>query len=76
LGVRIALADGRVIKAGGKVVKNVAGYDMTRLVAGSLGTLGVVTEVSLRLRPLPADLRTLLFAFPDMEGALATAEEQ
>ncbi|MFB3826309.1 MAG: FAD-binding oxidoreductase [Bryobacteraceae bacterium] len=74
LGVRVALADGRVIKCGGKVVKNVAGYDMTRLVAGSLGTLGVITEVSLRLRPLPADRRTLLFAFPDMEGALAAAE--
>ncbi len=55
LGVRIALADGRVVKCGGKVVKNVAGYDMTRLVAGSLGTLGVITEVSMRLRPLPPD---------------------
>ena len=52
LGVRLALPDGRVIKAGGKVVKNVAGYDMPKLVIGSLGTIGIVTEVSLRLRPV------------------------
>ncbi len=75
LGVRVALADGRVVKAGGKVVKNVAGYDLTRLVAGSLGTLGVITEVSLRLRPLPADSRTLLFPFPGADAALNAAEQ-
>ena len=74
LGVRLALADGRVIKAGGKVVKNVAGYDMPKLVIGSLGTIGIVTEVSLRLRPLPADSRTLLFGFADSGSAIAAAE--
>jgi glycolate oxidase FAD binding subunit len=74
LGLRLALPDGRVIKAGGKVVKNVAGYDMPKLVAGSLGTLGVITEVSLRLRPLPTDCRTLLVGFADLRPALAAAE--
>jgi glycolate oxidase FAD binding subunit len=75
LGARIALPDGRVIKAGGKVVKNVAGYDISKLMAGSLGTLGVITEVSLRLRPLPADGRTLLFGFAELGPALEAAEK-
>jgi glycolate oxidase FAD binding subunit len=74
LGARVALPDGRVIKAGGKVVKNVAGYDMPKLFAGSLGTLGVITEVSLKLRPLPADSRTLLFGFAELGPAMAAAE--
>ncbi len=53
LGVEMALPDGSVIKAGGKVVKNVAGYDLTKLVIGSLGTLGVITRVVFRLHPVP-----------------------
>jgi len=72
--VRLALPNGRVIKAGGKVVKNVAGYDLPKLVIGSLGTLGVTTEVSLRLRPLPPDSRTMLFGFAGLGAALAAAE--
>ncbi len=74
LGVRLALADGRVIKAGGKVVKNVAGYDMPKLAVGSLGTLGVITEVSLRLRPRSGDSRTLVFGFAELGEALAAGE--
>jgi len=74
LGVHLALPDGRVIKAGGKVVKNVAGYDLPKLVIGSLGTMGVTTEVSLRLRPLPPDSRTMLFGFAELDAALAAAE--
>jgi glycolate oxidase FAD binding subunit len=74
LGARVALPDGRVIKAGGKVVKNVAGYDMPKLLAGSLGTLGVITEVSLKLRPLPADSRTLVFGLAELGPAMAAAE--
>jgi glycolate oxidase FAD binding subunit len=73
LGCRIALTDGRVIQAGGKVVKNVAGYDIAKLMAGSFGTLGVITEVSLKLRPLPADTRTLVFGFASLEEALAAS---
>jgi len=74
LGVRVALPDGRAIKAGGKVVKNVAGYDLVKLVIGSLGTLGVITEVSLRLRPLPAVRQSLLFGFDGIDAALDAAE--
>lgn len=74
IGTRIALADGRVIKTGGRVVKNVAGYDMNKLVAGSLGTLGLITEVSFKLRPLPAVTQTLRFGFADLAAALTAAE--
>jgi len=53
IGVKIALADGRIIKSGGKVVKNVAGYDLAKLFIGSRGTLGVMAEATFKLRPLP-----------------------
>ncbi|HEX5549055.1 MAG TPA: FAD-binding oxidoreductase [Ktedonobacterales bacterium] len=60
LGVQVALADGTIARGGGKVVKNVAGYDLPKLFTGSLGTLGVVLSASFRLYPLPADSRTLV----------------
>ncbi len=53
LGVTLALSDGTLARAGGKVIKNVAGYDLGKLFAGSFGTLGLVVEVALRLHPLP-----------------------
>jgi glycolate oxidase FAD binding subunit len=54
LGVTLALSDGTLARAGGKVIKNVAGYDLAKLFAGSYGTLGLVVEMALRLHPLPA----------------------
>lgn len=53
LGARVVLSDGSVVKCGGRVVKNVAGYDTTRLYVGSMGTLGVVVDASFRLHPTP-----------------------
>ena len=58
IGVTLVLADGTVAHAGGKVIKNVAGYDLTKMLYGSLGTLGFVAEVVLRLHPLPATSAT------------------
>ena len=60
LGVTLVLADGTIASAGGKVVKNVAGYDLARLVCGSHGTLALIGRVSLRLHPRPAAARTLV----------------
>ncbi|CAN5501071.1 FAD-binding oxidoreductase [soil metagenome] len=57
IGMTIVLADGTVAKSGGKVVKNVAGYDLHKLMTGAFGTLGVITEVNFRLHPLPAETR-------------------
>ena len=59
LGVTLVLADGTIASAGGKVVKNVAGYDLARLVCGSEGRLALIARVSLRLHPLPKAERTL-----------------
>lgn len=60
LGVTVALSDGTVARAGGKVIKNVAGYDLAKLYAGSFGTLGVILEFALRLHPIPAERRTVV----------------
>ncbi len=62
LGVSFVRADGRLAKAGGRVVKNVAGYDLMKLMSGSFGTLGILVEVTLRLYPLPPERVTYLIA--------------
>jgi FAD/FMN-containing dehydrogenase len=60
IGMKVVLADGSLIKVGGRVVKNVAGYDLCKLFTGSYGTLGVIVEVNFKLRPLPFESRTIL----------------
>ncbi|GAA4321438.1 glycolate oxidase subunit GlcE [Pigmentiphaga soli] len=69
LGTRLLDAQGRVLRFGGEVMKNVAGYDVSRLLAGSLGTLGVILDVSVKVLPLPACERSLCFE-ADEAGAL------
>lgn len=69
IGLRFATVEGRLIKSGGMVVKNVAGYDMAKLLIGSMGTLGVITDVNVRTFPRPATETTLL-AFDSLEAAL------
>ena len=70
LGLEFISGAGDTIRAGGRVVKNVAGFDLTRLVIGSWGTLGVVTEVTVRLRARPPIMRTLRFAVDPASAAL------
>src|SRR5213592_2915920 len=69
IGATIALADGTLAESGGKVVKNVAGYDLPKLVTGSLGTLGVITRAVFRLHPLRHRSRTLTAKFEAPEEA-------
>jgi len=64
LGVRIMDGEGRVLKFGGEVMKNVAGFDVSRLMAGSLGTLGLILDVSLKVLPVPAGDASLRFEMP------------
>ncbi|HET7744265.1 MAG TPA: FAD-binding oxidoreductase [Gaiellaceae bacterium] len=72
LGVTLVLADGTIASAGGKVVKNVAGYDLARLVCGSRGTFALVGRASFRLHPLPKASRTLVVETEDTAGVAAT----
>ncbi|GAA1511901.1 FAD-binding oxidoreductase [Sphaerisporangium rubeum] len=76
IGITVVLADGTVARAGGRVVKNVAGYDLGKLFTGSLGTLGVITEATFRLRPLPSSRAYVTATAPeagrlDAVGAVA-----
>ncbi len=67
LGIEVVTGDARIIRAGGKVVKNVAGFDLVRLNIGAWGTLGVLTEATVRLRALPEVDRTMLIPLPSAD---------
>lgn len=69
LGMSVVLADGRLLKLGGKLVKNVTGYQLTQLFVGSEGTLGIITEIVLRLRPLPRYRSTAAAYFGTLDDA-------
>lgn len=72
LGLKIVLPNGDIIETGGKLAKDVAGYDLTRLFIGSEGTLGVITEAILKLVPLPESNKTLLATYKDIDNAAQT----
>ena len=74
IGTRIALADGTVARAGGRVVKNVAGYDLDKLLVGSFGTLGVIVEATLKVLPLPTASDGLVARFARASDAFAAAD--
>lgn len=73
IGVKFALADGTLAKGGGRVVKNVAGFDMMKLFIGTLGTLGLIYEMNFKLLPLPPATATLLAGFDDYRAACGLA---
>ena len=73
IGVRLATADGRLVKAGGNVVKNVAGYDLGKLVSGSYGTLAVIVSATFKLSPVPASSKTLVTTLQNGDAAARAA---
>jgi glycolate oxidase FAD binding subunit len=75
IGMTVVLADGTIAKSGGKVVKNVAGYDIHKLMTGAFGTLGLITEVTFRLHPLPKSVATWTITSNDI-AALDRVRDQ
>ena len=73
IGMRVALPSGQVAKSGGRVVKNVAGYDLAKLFIGSFGSLGVIVEAALKIYPLPAATHTLVVPAGELPAAFQTA---
>ncbi len=73
IGVRLVGHDARPIHGGGQVVKNVAGYDLMKVMVGSFGTLGIVTETTFKVRPTPERYTVAIAQFPDLAAALAAA---
>lgn len=73
LALQVVLADGRVLRTGRETIKGVTGYDLNALIVGSEGTLGVVVEATVRLRPLPVATATVAAFFPDFATAAAAA---
>lgn len=75
MGLEYVLPSGEILRSGGKNVKDVAGYDMTRLLVGSEGTLAIITEITLKLIPLPETKRTLVAYYTNLVDAARTVEK-
>ncbi|MEV6878480.1 FAD-linked oxidase C-terminal domain-containing protein [Amycolatopsis sp. NPDC051128] len=69
LGLEVVLADGEILRCGRRTMKGVAGYDLTGLFVGSEGTLGIITEITVRLRPAPPEARTMVAVYPTVPAA-------
>ena len=75
MGLTVVLPNGDIIKTGTRTKKTSAGYNLTNLFIGSEGTLGIITEVHLRLSPIPENILSAVCQFPDLESAVLTAQE-
>ncbi|MFO1442326.1 glycolate oxidase subunit GlcD [Bacillus sp. Bva_UNVM-123] len=75
MALEVVLANGEIIRTGGKLAKDVAGYDLTRLFVGSEGTLGIITEATLKLIPMPETKKALLALYSDLEAAARTVSK-
>lgn len=75
LGLEVVLPTGEIIHTGVQTAKGVVGYDLTRLIVGSEGTLGIITRITLKLLPLPEKIRTMVAVFDQMETAAETVSE-
>ena len=75
LGLTVVMANGDIVKTGTRAKKTSAGYNLTNLFVGSEGTLGIITEVQLRLTPIPENIMSAVCQFKDLESAVLTAQE-
>jgi len=75
IGIQFVGHGGRIVRAGGRVVKNVAGYDLMKVLTGSFGTLGIVIEATFKVRPIPENYSLAVAAFPDADAAFAAASK-
>jgi len=74
IGIEIATMDGRIAKAGGKVVKNVAGYDLSKIMSGSFGALGAIVAATFKVSPIPAESTTILIPHLDVDATVRVVE--
>ena len=74
-GLTVILASGEIIRTGTRTKKSAAGYNLTNLFIGSEGTLGIITEVQLRLSPIPESIMSAVCYFPDLDSAVLTSQE-
>ena len=72
LGLEVVLANGKIIRTGGRSKKSAAGYDLTKLMIGSEGTLGLITELTLKLQGIPESISAAICSFPSVDNAVRT----